>query len=217
VVAPVAFDMSRPRYARVIEQLLRDSGRKKSDLSRATGINDSTISAITTGRQLLNDHHRAAIAAFFGLSLARFTALINGEAESSDSPASFEARLEDLPIDQRRAHWFLHQLIEHVGADTMNTLMRGLAEDATLDLIPLPSDPYHAKEFAAFLKRQRPSSGVGGFQPPTDAPRVIRGPTFKGPHGGLEHHEEHPDLTPDTPPAPITPSTPIHVPRKKAK
>lgn len=200
MVAPVAFDMSRPRYARVIEQLLRDSGRKKSDLSRATGINDSTISAITTGRQLLSDAHRAAIAAFFGLSLARFTALINGEAESSDSPGSFEARLEDLPIDQRRAHWFLHQLLEHVGADTMNTLMRGLAEDATLDLIPLPSDP--VTNLVDFLKRQRPDT----------PPRVIRGPTFKGPHGGLEHHEEHPDLTPDTPPI-----TPIHIPRKKAK
>lgn len=199
MVAPVAFDMSRPRYARVIEQLLRDSGRKKSDLSRATGINDSTISAITTGRQLLSDHHRAAIAAFFGLSLARFTAMINGEAESPDSPASFESRLEDLPVDQRRAHWFLHQLIEHVGAETMNTLMRGIAEDATFDLIPLPSDP--ASNLVDFLKRQRPD------QPP----RIIKGPTFKGAHGGLEHHEAHPDLAPDVPP------TPIHVPRKKAK
>lgn len=209
MVAPVAFDMAKPRYARVIEQLLRDAGLKKSDLSRATGINDSTISAITTGRQMLRDEHRNKIAAFFGLSRGRFDALVAGVEEPADSPASFEDRVADLPVDQRRAHWFLHQITQALGSEKVNTILRAAAETFSVELIPLPSDPIGAKEFADYLKRFAPTPPPPPPNAPTNAPTTtptIRGPAFKGAHGGIEHLEI------DT--APVPPAAPIHVKRK---
>lgn len=203
MVSSVAFNMAVPKYARVIALLLRDYGKKQADLARGTGIAEATISAIVNGRQRLHAEHRAKIAAFFRYTPEQFDQILSGEAREDDSPAAFESRLEDLPIDQRRAHWFLQQIMQTLGTEQTSTILRAAAQTFNVELTPLPSDPPGTTEFVDYLKRFA-----------TNSPRIIKGPTFKGAHGGLEHHEEHPDLTPDIPPTPITP---IHVPRKKAK
>lgn len=203
MVSSVAFNMAAPKYARVIALLLRDYGKKQADLARATGIAEATISAIVNGRQRLHAEHRAKIAAFFRYTPEQFDQILSGESSGDDSPGAFESRLEDLPIDQRRAHWFLHQIMQTLGTDQTSTILRAAAETFGVELQPLPSDPPGTAEFVDYLKRFA--------APSSDAPRIIKGPTFKGAHGGLEHHEAHPDLAPDVPP------TPIHVPRKKAK
>lgn len=210
MVAPVALPMHAPSYAEFIRRLLRNLGKNQSDLARATGLSRATVSAILSGQQRLKLEHQNLFAKFFRYTPGEFADLLAGRGDTADSPASFEDRVADLPVDQRRAHWFLHQIAQALGGEKTNTLLRAVAETFSVDLIPLPSDPVGAKEFADYLKRFAPSSDTP--PPPTDSP-AIRGPSFKGSHGGIEHVEVHADTPSDT--RADAPATPIHVPKRK--
>lgn len=211
MVAPVTSPMHAPSYAEFIRRLLRNLGKNQSDLARATGLSRATVSAILSGQQRLKLEHQNLFAKFFRYTPGEFADLLAGRGDTADSPASFEDRVADLPVDQRRAHWFLHQITQALGGEKTNTLLRAVAETFSVDLIPLPSDPVGAKEFADYLKRFAPSPAPSSDAPP---PPTIRGPSFKGSHGGIEHVEVHAD-TPNTPSTPATPTTPIHIPKRK--